>query len=226
MVMVLATDHRWVRILAPLAYLAAVGGLVLVLVNGTTINGSRSWIQLGGMSVQPAEIAKLAVVVGMALLVAERAEGRRGRPAGWADVAGMLVIAGIPAALILLQPDLGTMLVLSATVFGVIAASGGAAPLAAAALRRGRDRRGGRGVGGGAQAVPGRPVHGVHQPRPRPAAPATTPSRHGSRSATAGSSARGSSTARRPARASCPSSTPTSSSPSPARSWGWSAPGC
>ena len=79
MVMVLATDHRWVRILAPLVYLASVGGLVLVLTNGTTINGSRSWIQLAGMSIQPAELAKLAVVIGMALVVAERSEGRRDR---------------------------------------------------------------------------------------------------------------------------------------------------
>ena len=69
-VMVAATDHRWVRILAPLVYVASVVGLVLVLVMGHTINGSRSWIQLGGMSIQPAEFAKLAVVIGMALLVA------------------------------------------------------------------------------------------------------------------------------------------------------------
>jgi rod shape determining protein RodA len=124
MVMVMATDHRWVRILAPLVYVASIGGLLLVLTNGSTINGSRSWLQLGGMSIQPAEFAKLAVVIGMALLVAERAEGRRRHEVGWVDVTGMLLIAGIPATLIMLQPDLGTMLVLSATVFGVIAASG------------------------------------------------------------------------------------------------------
>ena len=124
LVMVLATDHRWVRILAPLVYLASVGGLVLVLTNGVTINGSRSWIQLGGMSIQPAEFAKLAVVIGMALVVAERAEGRRRRTVDWIDVTLMLMIAAVPTALILLQPDLGTMLVLAATVFGVLAASG------------------------------------------------------------------------------------------------------
>jgi rod shape determining protein RodA len=124
MVMVLATDHRWVRIMAPLVYLASVAGLVLVLVMGTTINGSRSWLMLGGLSIQPAEFAKLAVVIGMALLVAERAEGSWRRRVGSVDVLGMLAIAGLPAALILLQPDLGTMLVLTATVFGVLAISG------------------------------------------------------------------------------------------------------
>jgi len=124
MVMVMATDHRWVRILAPVAYLASVAGLVMVLVAGTTINGSRSWIQLGALSIQPSELAKLAVVIGMALLVAERTEGRWGRRVRTPEVAGMLAIAGLPAALILAQPDLGTMLVLTATVFGVLAVAG------------------------------------------------------------------------------------------------------
>lgn len=124
-VMIMATDHRWVRILAPLVYAASVAGLVLVLVMGSTINGSRSWLVLGGMSIQPAEFAKLAVVVGMALFVAERTEGSwKQRQVRHLDVVGMLAIAGLPAALILLQPDLGTMLVLSATVFGVVAVSG------------------------------------------------------------------------------------------------------
>ncbi|HSJ20859.1 MAG TPA: rod shape-determining protein RodA [Nocardioidaceae bacterium] len=124
-VMITATDHRWVRILAPLVYVASVAGLVLVLVMGTTINGSRSWLMVGGMSIQPAEFAKLAVVIGMALLVAERTEGSwKQREVRHLDVLGMLVIAAVPAVLILLQPDLGTMLVLAATVFGVVAISG------------------------------------------------------------------------------------------------------
>ncbi len=124
MVVVLATDHRWVRILAPVVYLVSVLGLVLVLVAGTTINGSRSWLQVGGMSIQPAEFAKLAVIIGMALVVAERAERRWGRTVGSLEVVAMLGIAAVPATLILLQPDLGTMLVLSATVFGVLAVAG------------------------------------------------------------------------------------------------------
>ena len=124
MVTVLATDHRWVRILTPMVYLASVVGLVLVLVIGTDVNGSQSWLMVGGMSIQPSEFAKLAVVVGMALLVAERAEGSWRRSVGGLDVVLMLLIAGVPAVLIMLQPDLGTMLVLSATVFGVLAVSG------------------------------------------------------------------------------------------------------
>lgn len=124
MALVVMTDHRWVRILAPIGYLVAIAGLVLVLVMGSTINGSRSWLIIGGMSLQPAELAKLAVVIGMALVVAERSEGRWRDRVGTVDVLLMLLVAGVPAVLILAQPDLGTMLVLTATVFGVIAASG------------------------------------------------------------------------------------------------------
>ena len=124
-VLVAATDHRWVRILAPVVYVASLVGLVLVLVMGSTINGSRSWIIVAGMSIQPAEFAKLAVVVAMALVVAERTESSwKRREVGSLDVLGMLGVAALPAVMILLQPDLGTMLVLLATVFGVIAASG------------------------------------------------------------------------------------------------------
>jgi len=121
---VVVVDHRWVRIVAPLVYLLSVAGLALVLTMGSTVNGSRSWLRLAGMSVQPSELAKLAVVIGMALVLAERSSARWQRRVGTVDVLLMLAIAGVPAVLILLQPDLGTMLVLSATVFGVLAISG------------------------------------------------------------------------------------------------------
>ena len=121
---VMATDHRWVRIVTPLVYVASVVGLLLVLVMGSTINGSRSWLIIGGLSIQPAEFAKLAVVIGMAMIVAERTENSRARRIGRVDVALMGVVAGVPALLIIAQPDLGTMLVLSATVFGVLGVAG------------------------------------------------------------------------------------------------------
>lgn len=121
---VMVTDYRWVRILTPLVYVGSVLCLLLVLVMGATVNGARSWLMLGGMSLQPAEFAKLAVVSGMALVVAERVEGSRLRRVGTLEVLLMLAIAGVPALLILAQPDLGTMLVLAAAVFGALAVAG------------------------------------------------------------------------------------------------------
>ena len=60
-------------------YIASIVGLGLVFVPGVgaEINGARAWVDLGGLSLQPAEFAKLAVIVTMALVVAEKAEGRR-----------------------------------------------------------------------------------------------------------------------------------------------------
>ena len=79
---VTVADHRWVRIVAPFVYLLSVSGLVLVLTMGSTINGSRSWLRVLGLSIQPSELAKLAVVIGMALVLAERSEGRWRRRVG------------------------------------------------------------------------------------------------------------------------------------------------
>jgi rod shape determining protein RodA len=123
---VASTDHRWVRLWTPVVYVASIAGLAAVLTPlGAVINGSRAWIEIGGLSVQPAEFAKLAVIVTMALLLAERHEVRsrpgRGRDV---DVIAALAVAAVPAVLILAQPDLGTMVVLTATVIGIVAVSG------------------------------------------------------------------------------------------------------
>lgn len=121
------TDHRWVRIWAPFVYAGSVIGLVLVLVPGVgvVINGSRSWIELpGSTTLQPSEFAKLAVIVGMALLIAEKGETNYRSEARAIDIAQALLVAAVPVALVVLQPDLGTVMVLGAMVFGIIAVAG------------------------------------------------------------------------------------------------------
>lgn len=120
---VAVVEHRWVRILTPIVYVGAVIGLCAVLAVGSAVNGSRSWLIIGGWSVQPSEFAKVAVVVGGALWIAERGRNRWLSP-GPVDLVGLLLIAGVPAVLIILQPDLGTVMVLGATTFGVLAVAG------------------------------------------------------------------------------------------------------
>ncbi len=124
-VLAAVTDHRRVRMLAPVLYAASIVGLVLVLVPGVgaVVNGSRSWIQLPWMSIQPSEFAKLAVIVGMALLIAEKGETNH-RDARTIDIAQAIAVAAIPVLLVMLQPDLGTVMVLGSIVFGIIAVSG------------------------------------------------------------------------------------------------------
>jgi rod shape determining protein RodA len=117
-------DFRGLRAYAPWLYLGSVVGLVLVLTPvGSTINGSHSWIKLpGGFSIQPSEFAKVALCVGLAVILAER--GERDQPPSHRDVAIAWVVAGIPIGLVMLQPDLGSALVLAALTVGVIAVSG------------------------------------------------------------------------------------------------------
>jgi cell division protein FtsW len=107
----LRVDYRRLEALVlPLLVLAAVL-LVLVLVPpfGQEINGTRRWIRLGPVSFQPAELAKLALVVYLAAFLARRAEARQDFVRGFAPP---LVVAGGLAVLVLLQPDLGNCLTL------------------------------------------------------------------------------------------------------------------
>ncbi len=123
-VVVTRIDHRTLRAWAPWVYLLSLAGLLAVLSPlGSTINGSRSWIQLpGGFSMQPSELAKVALSVGLAMVLAEgrdrdRAPGARDLVAAW----GMVLV---PVALVMLQPDLGSAVVLVAMAFAVVAVAG------------------------------------------------------------------------------------------------------
>ncbi|MCF6474252.1 rod shape-determining protein RodA [Nonomuraea sp. MG754425] len=116
-------DHRAMRAYAPLVFLLSLVGLGLVITPlGATINGSHSWILLGGgFAVQPSEFAKVGLVLIIAMLLAQPAEGSD-RPRGL-DVMLALFAATITMGLVMLQPDLGTALVLAViTAAGLIIA--------------------------------------------------------------------------------------------------------
>jgi rod shape determining protein RodA len=121
--MTAAFDYRMLRAYAPLVYVASVLGLIAVLFVGTTINGAHSWIKLpAGFTIQPSEFAKLAIVLGVAMLLAERRDGEDA-PRD-IDVVQALAFAAVPVGLIVLQPDLGTIIVISFIVLGMLAIAG------------------------------------------------------------------------------------------------------
>ena len=95
--------HQTLRLLAPVLYLGAIGGLVAVLSPlGSTINGSRSWIVLpAGFSIQPAELAKVALVVVLAMVLADRWDA--GVAPGTRDVVVAWVLVANPIGLVLLH---------------------------------------------------------------------------------------------------------------------------
>lgn len=99
---VAAMDYRFLRSLGWLAYAAAIGLLVVVLGVGAVSGGSRRWLNFGFLPVQPSELAKLLVVIGLARYMADNDMRRLHH------VLVSLGLAVIPMALIYQQPDLGT----------------------------------------------------------------------------------------------------------------------
>ena len=119
-------DLRRLRLIAPVLYAGCLLGLVAVLGIGSTVNGAKAWIPVAaGFELQPAEFMKLGLIVAAAVLFTERRIGRPddARPAV-SDVLLVLLLAGLPIGLVLLQPDLGSVLVLAAVTFGVLVAAG------------------------------------------------------------------------------------------------------
>ncbi len=118
-------NARMLRRTGPFFYLAGVFGLMLVLAAGVTINGAHAWIRLGaGFEIQPSEFMKLGLIIGMAVLFAQRGRDRGDLPPTTVDVLLALSLVAVPLALIMLQPDLGSAMVLGAAAFGVLIAAG------------------------------------------------------------------------------------------------------
>jgi rod shape determining protein RodA len=118
-------DYRLLRAYTPIIWLASVIGLIIVLIPGfgSKINGARAWISLpGGFQLQPAELAKIAIIVGIAMIMADREHANQD-PTDL-DVLKALAISAVPVLLIVAQPDLGTVLIISAAILAMISASG------------------------------------------------------------------------------------------------------
>ena len=118
-------DYRLLRAYTPFLWGAGVIGLIIVLIPGlgSEVNGAKAWIALpGGFQIQPAELAKIAIIIGMSMILSERSHDSD-EPTS-KDVVQSLAIAAIPVLLIILQPDMGTILIISAAVVTIIAVSG------------------------------------------------------------------------------------------------------
>ena len=118
-------DYRLLRAYTPIVWALAVLGLVIVLIPGlgSEINGAQAWISFpGGFQIQPAELAKIAIIVGISMILAEKHD-KDANPTD-KDVMKALAIAAVPILLILRQPDLGTVVIISAAILTIIATSG------------------------------------------------------------------------------------------------------
>ena len=119
----LRCDYRWLEKAVVPALIVAGVLLVLVLVPpvGHAINGTRRWIRLGPVSFQPVELAKLALVVYLAAFLARK----RGELDDFRTGAlPPLLVGGVLAALVLVQPDLGNCMTLIVLTFGLLYLAG------------------------------------------------------------------------------------------------------
>lgn len=107
------------RQLAPLLLIIGVGLLVLVLIPGIgrEVNGSRRWLPLGPVNIQVAEIIKLFSII----YVADYLHRHHGQLHGsFFKVFGPLVLLGLAALLLLMQPDMGSVVVILSTVLAML----------------------------------------------------------------------------------------------------------
>ncbi|ETT49404.1 MULTISPECIES: putative lipid II flippase FtsW [Paenibacillus] len=96
--------------------------LLLVVAFSEKINGAKSWLSIGTLGIQPTELAKISIILYISALITKKGERFRDFRTGYIPV---MVIVGIVAGLIMMQPDLGSCLILVATS-GLVIYAGGA----------------------------------------------------------------------------------------------------
>lgn len=110
-------DYRALRRWWHLLYGGSLALLILLLIlpRGTASTAQR-WIALGPFALQPAEFAKLSLILALAAVLS----GKKGGIRSWFDLLPAAGLLALPAALVVLQPDLGTALVFTAVFFGMV----------------------------------------------------------------------------------------------------------
>jgi rod shape determining protein RodA len=118
-------SFRMARAYAIIIYAFAVIGLLLVLIPGVgkSQGGAQAWLALpGGFTFQPSEFTKVALITLLAMVLTEKRDSEL--VPHDKDVLLGLSLAGIPALLVLLQNDFGTVMIIGATLLMVLVASG------------------------------------------------------------------------------------------------------
>lgn len=108
-------DYRHLRALALPFFILSIILLLLVPVAGKTVYGAKRWLDFGLFNLQPSEVAKIATLLLGASLLSRYKDTLK-----WRDLIFLLMILAIPGALIFLQPDLGTTLLLFFLLAGMI----------------------------------------------------------------------------------------------------------
>lgn len=118
--------HRTLRGAVPVLYGLSVVLILAVLTPlGATVNGAHAWIIIGGgFSLQPSEFTKITIILGMAMILASRVDAGDQLHPDHRTVLKSLGIAALPILIIMMMPDLGSVMVIVIIILGVLLASG------------------------------------------------------------------------------------------------------
>ncbi len=117
-------DYREYRNLLPLLSILTLLALIAVFFF-EEVNGAQRWIPLGFFKLQPAEFAKVVVILVLAALLSPASRDELGRKnISWAEVFQAILVVAIPGLLILREPDLGTTLVFGFILFALLFVAG------------------------------------------------------------------------------------------------------
>jgi rod shape determining protein RodA len=121
-VYVIATsfDYKWLKTFAWPLYLVQLALLILTLAIGVGVGGSARWVAIGPFQFQFSELAKILMIV----VLANYLGSRQGRLGSLASILGACILVIPPWILVMVQPDLGTSLVLLAILGGMLFMSG------------------------------------------------------------------------------------------------------
>ena len=117
----LVFDYRQLERYAYVLYGIGVLLLVLVPVVGSVGGGARRWLNLGPASIQPSELMKVGLVIALARLLQTRVGDK---PLALRSLGAVVLLLGLPFALIMAQPDLGTALLLGFVAASVLLLAG------------------------------------------------------------------------------------------------------
>ena len=120
MAFVVWLDYRIFGQMAPVLYALAIVMLALVLVVGDPAFGSRRWVSFAGTQIQASEVAKLLMIVALARYLADR----QGQMHQLRVFLVSLAMAALPAALVLVEPDMGTAIIFGAIWLGMVVVAG------------------------------------------------------------------------------------------------------
>ena len=120
MVVVALIDYRRLEPIANILYWLIILALLGVFAVGSSAQGAARWFSLGPLQLQPSEFAVLALILAVSAYCARReADGL-----AWRDVFRLLIMAGIPILLVLVQPDLGTAMIMIIVTLVLLAVAG------------------------------------------------------------------------------------------------------